>query len=101
MIGFIVPDSKTIQSPQIMRSQYPDVVLRNDDGLRNKWNLIVMAGEVSEHRVQTTFQTHETVFPIWRVKENLTLLYKNVLNMWERRLTSCNSNYVQWVTCWS
>lgn len=40
-----------------------------------------MAEEVSEHRVQTTFQTHETVFSIWRVKENLTLLYKNVLNM--------------------
>ena len=31
MSGFIVPDSKTIKQPQIMRSEYPGVILGNDE----------------------------------------------------------------------
>lgn len=31
MSGFIVPDSESIKSPQTIRSEYPGVILGNDD----------------------------------------------------------------------
>lgn len=31
MSGFIVSDSESIKSPQTMRSEYPGVILGNDD----------------------------------------------------------------------
>lgn len=68
MIGFIVLDSKTIKSPQTMRTEYPDVILGIDGGFRHEWYVIVMPEEVWEHRLQTTFQMYETVFSFWRVK---------------------------------